>query len=262
MSVSSSQVLFDNGYHKCVSFTHLVKGEGVQANQFLIIHGDHAAVIDPGGDLTYTPLTIEILKYVKLQNLDYVIASHQDPDIIASMPRWLTHTPATVVASKLWARFLPHLTSAFMAERIRDDFSDRLIELPDRGQDIPFGDTVIKAVPAHFLHSVGNFQFYDPVSKILFSGDMGASLVDDASITVGNFEEHTKYMRGFHQRYMCSRKVTRMWANMVRDMDVEMLVPQHGMPFKGKESIGKFLDWISELDCGIDLLTQADYRAP
>ena len=97
MSVSTSQVLFDNGLHKCVSFTHLVKGDGVQANQFLIIHGDRAAVIDPGGDLTYTPLTIEILKYVKLQNLQYVIASHQDPDIIASMPRWLTHTPATVV---------------------------------------------------------------------------------------------------------------------------------------------------------------------
>lgn len=262
MSSSSSQVLFDDGHHKCISFTHLVKGEGVQANQFLIIDGKHAAIIDPGGDLTYTPLTIEVLKYVRLQELDYVIASHQDPDIIASMPRWLTHTPATIVASKLWARFLPHLTSAFMAERIRDDFSDRLIELPDQGQDIPFGQTVIKAVPAHFLHSVGNFQFYDPVSKILFSGDMGASLVDDAGEFVTDFDRHIPHMRGFHQRYMCSRKVTRLWANMVRDMDVSMIVPQHGMPFKGPEMINRFLDWISELECGIDLLTQANYKAP
>lgn len=121
---------------------------------------------------------------------------------------------------------------------------------------------MIKAVPAHFLHSVGNFQFYDPVSKILFSGDMGASLVDDAQTPVSNFDAHIPSMRGFHQRYMCSKKVTRLWADMVRGMDVEMMVPQHGQPFQGKEMIGRFLDWISELDCGIDLLTQANYRCP
>jgi len=37
---TTSQVLFDNGTHKCISFTSLVKGEGVQANQFLIIDHD------------------------------------------------------------------------------------------------------------------------------------------------------------------------------------------------------------------------------
>ncbi|HNL79419.1 MAG TPA: MBL fold metallo-hydrolase, partial [Agitococcus sp.] len=84
---SNAYILFDNGSHKCISFSTLVKGEGVQANQFLIIHDKHAAVIDPGGDLTYTPLTLELMKHIRLQSLDYVIASHQDPDIIASMPR-------------------------------------------------------------------------------------------------------------------------------------------------------------------------------
>ena len=107
-SLSAAYVLYESPTHKCISFSSLVKGEGVQSNQFLIIHKGRAAVIDPGGDLTYTPLTIELSKHVRLQDLDYVIASHQDPDIISSMPRWLMHTKATVVASKLWARFLPH----------------------------------------------------------------------------------------------------------------------------------------------------------
>ena len=106
---TTSQVLFDDGIHKCISFTSLVKGEGVQANQFLIIDNNRAAVLDPGGDLTYVPLTMELNKYTRLANLDYVMASHQDPDIITSMPRWLVYTDAKVVASKLWARFLPHL---------------------------------------------------------------------------------------------------------------------------------------------------------
>ncbi|HEX6591705.1 MAG TPA: MBL fold metallo-hydrolase [Moraxellaceae bacterium] len=261
-STSAAHVLFDNGEHKCISFSSLVKGEGVQANQFLIVHKGHAAVIDPGGDLTYTPLTIELSKHVKLQDLDYVIASHQDPDIISSMPRWLMHTRATIVASKLWARFLPHLASTFITDRLNEDFSERLMELPDKGGNIPLGDTVIKAVPAHFLHSVGNFQFYDPISKILFSGDMGASMSDDAHQPVQDFEKHIPGMRGFHQRYMCSRRVIRLWAGMVREMDVAMIVPQHGAPFAGPAMINRFLDWVSELDCGIDLLTQLDYRCP
>ena len=103
---TTSQVLYDDGTHKCISFTSLVKGEGVQANQFLIIDHERAAVLDPGGDLTYVPLTMELNKYTRLTNLDFVMASHQDPDIITSMPRWLVYTEAKVVASKLWARFL------------------------------------------------------------------------------------------------------------------------------------------------------------
>lgn len=91
---TTSQVLFDNGTHKCISFTSLVQGEGIQANQFLIIDHGRAAVLDPGGDLTYVPLTMELSRYTKLKNLDYVMASHQDPDIITSMPRWLVYTDA------------------------------------------------------------------------------------------------------------------------------------------------------------------------
>ena len=67
---TTSQVLFDNGTHKCISFTSLAKGEGVQANQFLILDNERAAVLDPGGDLTYVPLTMELNKYTRLTNLD------------------------------------------------------------------------------------------------------------------------------------------------------------------------------------------------
>ena len=259
---TTSQVLFDNGVHKCISFTSLVKGEGVQANQFLIVNNDRAAVIDPGGDLTYVPLTMELNKYTRLPNLDYVIASHQDPDIITSMPRWLVYTDAKVVASKLWARFLPHLNSAFMSDRMKGGWLERLIELPDQGDSIYLGKTRIIAVPAHFLHSVGNFQFYDPISKILFSGDMGASMVADASTPITDFVTHIPKMKGFHQRYMCTNRVIRLWVNMVRGMDIEMIVPQHGTPFVGKAQITEFLDWIENLQCGVDLMDQTVFTCP
>jgi flavorubredoxin len=69
-------------------------------------------------------------------------------------------------------------------------------------------------------------------------------------------------MKGFHERYMVSNKVCRLWATMIRGLDVEMIVPQHGRPFQGKEMVGKFLDWFEQLECGIDKLTQQYYVVP
>jgi len=254
-------VLFDNGTHQCLLFDDLVSGDGVQSNQFLITDHDQYLLLDPGGDLTYTPLSLELSRRIPLQELTYIFASHQDPDIIASLDKWLLHTRAQVICSKLWARFLPHLTANYLSISHGISTYDRIIALPDRGQSFALGRSTLKAVPAHFLHSVGNFQLYDPVAKILFSGDMGASLVDDAS-PVLDFAAHIPEMEGSHRRYMASNKACRLWARMVRGMDVEMIVPQHGRPFVGPEMIGAFLDWIEALQCGIDLMSEADYREP
>ncbi len=160
-------VLFDNGSHQCLCFDDLVSGEGVQSNQFLIVDNGQYLLLDPGGDLTYTPLSLELSKRFPLQELDYIFASHQDPDIIAALDKWLLHTRARVICSKLWARFLPHLTANYLAVSHGINTYDRVMPLPDRGQAIALGDCSLKAIPAHFLHSVGNFQLYDPVSKIL-----------------------------------------------------------------------------------------------
>lgn len=257
-----AHTLFQQEGHQCIQFSDLVTGEGIQSNQFLIINNGRAALLDPGGDLTYTPLNIELGKRVRLSQLDYIFASHQDPDIIASLPRWMMHTQCRVVTSKLWARFLPHLASQFITQQLAYQLEERIIALPDQGASIPFGNSHIVVLPAHFLHSVGNFHFYDPISKILFSGDMGASLIEEhADQPVQDFAAHIPHMLGFHQRYMASNKACRLWANMIRDMDVQMLVPQHGSPFVGRDMVNSFLDWISNLPCGIDLLNQTSYSA-
>lgn len=254
-------VLFDNGSHQCLMFDDLVTGDGIQSNQFLITDNDQSLLLDPGGDLTYTPLSLELSRRINMKDLTYIFASHQDPDIIAALDKWLLHTKAKVITSELWARFLPHLTAGYLTASHGISTSERVIALPDEGSVFSLGNSKLKAIPAHFLHSVGNFQLYDPLSKILFSGDMGASLLDDAQ-PVSNFAEHIPSMEGFHRRYMVSKKVTQLWANMVRHMDVEMIVPQHGRPFQGKEMINAFLAWVESFDCGIDLLQQQHYREP
>jgi len=79
-------------------------------------------------------------------------------------------TNCKAIAPGIWVRFLPHDCGVGKTEV-------RVIGIPNKGMNTMLGNTTIKSIPAHFLHSDGNFQFYDITRKVLFSGDLGASLV-------------------------------------------------------------------------------------
>lgn len=249
-------VLYDDGNHKCIAFTDLVEGEGVQANQFAIIDAGEGVLLDPGGNLTYKNLLAEMAGYFLPSHTRYVFASHQDPDIVASINGWLLITDANVLIAQEWERFLPHFCSKGMTK-------GRLVPIPPKGMDVTLGGCELQIVPAHFLHTVGNFQIYDPISKILFSGDVGASLVsgEEAAGYVVDFDAHLIQgsVAGFHKRYMSAQKACQYWVRMVRQLDIECIVPQHGARYQGKEMVNKFLDWFEYLECGVDLITQEDF---
>jgi len=252
--------LYNDDNHKCFSYENIVGGHGVQSNQFLIVHDGHAALIDPGGDLTYPNLYEHLSHEIMVKDLDFVIASHQDPDIVSSLSHWIAGTECKIVVPAVWERFIPHLCRS---AKVRE-MEKRLVAIPDEGMALHIGDSPLVAIPAHYLHSEGNFQFFDPVSNILFSGDLGASFVDrdELSEPVTEFAQHIPVMEGFHRRFMGSNKILRLWVNMVRELDPDWIVPQHGRSFKGKQIIGEFLDWLEGLQCGIDLMTQDSYRLP
>ncbi|SCC92212.1 putative Beta-lactamase [Thiomonas sp. X19] len=250
--------LYKDPQHACVMFTDLVpeEAEAVQANQFLIVDHGGGVILDPGGNMTYNELSLSIRKHIAPQGLDYILASHADPDIIASLDRWMTSSQAKLVISKLWARFAPHFCKFGKTD-------DRIVAVPDEGGRLRFGQTELWLLPAHVMHSEGNFQFYDPVSRILFSGDLGVSLVsgERASHFLTNLNPMPPGMEAFHKRYMVSNKILKLWVRMVRELDIAMIAPQHGAPLEGA-AIGQLLDWLDNLDCGIDLMGAAQYQVP
>ena len=250
----SNTILYDQGGHKNILLADVDQGGlAVQANQHVIVHDDEGMILDPGGHKVYNKVLMETLSILGGGKLRYLFLSHQDPDIVAAINGWLMTTDAEAYVSKLWLRFVPH----FGLDRL---VSDRLKPIPDRGMKLSLGGQEMLIIPAHFLHSTGNFQLYDPVSKILYTGDVGASLGNDYTF-VSDFDAHLKYMEGFHRRYMSSSKALRTWVNMARELDIEILAPQHGAQFRGKEMVGKFFDWCDGLQCGIDAFEDI-YKVP
>jgi len=238
--------LFESGGHKNVLFGDLTTGSMVQANQHIIIVGDEAIILDPGGHKVHSALFAEMASVLPMKNLKHIFFSHQDPDIIAAANAWLMMTDAQAYLSALWMRFIPHFG-------VDELVMNRIDPVPDEGMNLVVGGVELKVIPAHFLHSAGNFQVYDPVSKILYSGDLGASLGHDYD-HVEDFDDHIQYMEGFHKRYMPSNAALKLWANMVRGLDIEMIAPQHGAMFGNRAVVERFIDWIDGLECGTDLM--------
>lgn len=240
-----STVLFDNGEHRNILLEDYGHGLAVQANQHLIVHNGRGMILDPGGHKVYNRVLSETTALLKGGKLQYLFLSHQDPDIVAATNGWLMTTDAEAWCSALWTRFVPH----FGLDRLVES---RLKAIPDAGMFIDLGGVDLMVLPAHYLHSCGNFHVYDPISKVLYSGDLGASLGQDY-IQVADFDAHLRYMEGFHKRYMASGRALKAWVRMVRQLDVEIIAPQHGALFKGKEMVDRFLTWCEHLECGIDL---------
>ncbi len=244
--------------HAVIAFHDLVPRAGaIAANQYLVIHRHEAALIDPGGDLLFAVLLNQVLQLIRSDQLRYVLATHQDPDVAGGIARWFMSAPVTVVASHLWGRFLQHSVPGYQV----DSGEVRYQLLPDEGGRIRFADGyAIEAVPAHFLHSPGNFHFYDPISRILFCGDIGASNSAQAFGPVADFDAHVPTMRAFHQRYMASRIAGQVWAERVRRKDIRMLASQHGPYFEGAD-VSRLIEWVARERCGVDLLQPADVAA-
>lgn len=243
----TTTMLYDEGGHKNVLLDEgEVGGIAVQANQHVIIHNGEGMILDPGGHKVYNKVLSATFSVLAGGKLKYLVLSHQDPDIVAAVNGWLMTTDAEAYASNLWLRFIPH----FGLDRL---VSERLHGVPDGGMTLNLGGVDIQLLPGHFLHSTGNFQVYDPISKILYTGDLGASLGNDYQF-VTDFDDHLQYIEGFHKRYMASGKAMSLWANMARKLDIETIAPQHGSAYRGKELVNKFIDWADGFKCGIDYM--------
>ncbi|WP_373468189.1 MBL fold metallo-hydrolase [Acidianus infernus] len=222
--------------------------KGIITNQYLLTVKDKGILMDPGGPLVFERVYNVMQKFIKPEDVEYIFLSHEDPDIVSGITLWLNYCPnAKILISDLWDRFLPHV-----------GVDIKMNVIPIQGMQINLNGDNLKIIPAHFLHSVGNFHLYDPITKVYFSGDLGAAVFPKGSwyIIVDNFDEHKKYMENFHKKYMANKKAIELWLKQIQGLDIRIIAPQHGAVIEG-DNVRKFIEWIKSLDkIGIDLLEE------
>ena len=236
-------VLYEDGDHRWIMFGRDPnKPKGIiDTNQYLIQSGDEAILLDPGGIELFAPMLSAVLKYVPAEKITKMFASHQDPDIISSLGLWDQALPnAELYSPWLWEGFIRHFGMENTTYKA----------IPDEGMTIQLGRIQLQFIPAHYLHSSGNFHVWDAKAGILMSGDVGAALEDtDAPLWVDNMDRHAPKMKKFHQRGMPSNEAKTDWVRRVSQLNIQVMAPQHGRLFKPPH-VQEFLNWFDQLPVG------------
>lgn len=215
----------------------------IDTNEYIVSAGAAAIITDPGGQEVFPAVFSALSAEFDPRRITHIFSSHQDPDVISSLALWLAFNPKIrCYASWLWGSFIPHFGG--------DETT--IISLPDEATTIEVGPVALTTVPAHYLHSSGNLQLYDPAAKILFTGDLGAALLppDEHGLFVKSFDQHIRHAEGFHRRWMGSEQAKLDWCERVSRMDIDMLCPQHGAIYQGAD-VGRFINWLGDLKVGM-----------
>lgn len=219
----------------------------IQTNQYLIIDKGRGMLLDPGGIHLFARVVAVASRFISLDKIDTIFFSHQDPDVSSGIALWLGVTSAKIFISSLWLRFLPHFGIVDQS---------RMIGIEEYGNTYKLGSgAVLRFLPAHFLHSTGNFSAFDERSRILFSGDIGTAVFPTGKeqLFIDDFAAALPYIEPFHTRYMASNRVTSLWVRQIRELKPSMIAAQHGGVYRN-ESVQAFLDWLGKLSCGIDII--------
>lgn len=243
--MKTTATIYQDGNHKWVAIVRDPQKPNylIDTNEYLVTNGSQGILLDPGGAEVFPAVFSALSSEFDPSALNSIFASHQDPDICSSLALWLEFNPKLRChVSTLWTSFIPHFGGN----------AETFITIPDEGADIALEGLILRAVPAHYLHSSGNFHLYDKAAKILFTGDVGAALLPpgDDGLFVENFDKHIRHAEGFHRRWMGSNEAKRRWCERASQMDIDMLCPQHGSIYRG-EDVQRFINWFDTLQVGI-----------
>ncbi|MET0386411.1 MAG: MBL fold metallo-hydrolase [Polyangiales bacterium] len=214
----------------------------IDTNEYVIESAGTAIITDPGGQEIFPAVFTALSSGFDPRTITHIFSSHQDPDVISSLALWLAFNPQIrCYASWLWSSFIPHFGGD----------PHTIIPVPDEGMMIKVGGIDLEVLPAHYLHSSGNFHLYDAKARILFSGDVGAALLPESApgLYVQDFDAHIRHAEGFHRRWMGSNEAKRDWCDRVSKLKIDMLCPQHGAIYRGPD-VERFIHWFAELKVG------------
>lgn len=236
-------LLFERNEHR-VYWLGLYEDTIFRCNIYLIVDGEEAVLVDPGGIGFYDVVRQRVEQVVPVTQLRSVIISHQDPDIAASLAEWLVHYPELFVISS------PRTMILFPYYGVKDLNAHDIEEKPEylftSGNQLQF-------YPAPFLHSPMSFVTFDPCSGFMFTSDIFACIDAEWQLVVRDFNVHIDKMDLFHVEYMASNCAARGFVESIEHLPVKALLPQHGSIIS-QQHVPSALDYLRNLQCGLDVI--------
>lgn len=193
---------------------------GTTYNAYLI-KGERTALVETVKEAFFEEYLENIRSLTDLEQVDYIILNHTEPDHTGALARLLPLVPqATVVGSRSAIQFAKAITNQdFRAQVVGD------------GDTLSLGQFTLRFVSAPFLHWPDSMFTYVVEQKVLFSCDAfgchycpprGKLFDDEVDDFLPALEVYYQAIMGPFKGYVLQA------VEKIKDMDVQVIAPSHG----------------------------------
>jgi flavorubredoxin len=179
------------------------------------------------------------LKDLGVEKLDYIISNHAEQDHSGSLPHLLKEFPNAQILSGEKAKTM--LLDLLELE------SDQIRVVED-GETIDLGGKTLEFIATPWVHWPETISTYLQEEKILFSCDFFGSHLATSDLFVK--DEHKVYeaaKRYYAEIMMPFRMIIKKNLIKLRDYEIEMIAPSHGLIYDNPEMIlNAYQDWVSD----------------
>jgi len=239
-------------------------------NPYLIVEDDQAVLIDAGSRGDFAVVMMKILQAgIDPGQIVALIYQHYDPDLCGSMPNFIDmcDNPNLRVFSEKSSKM-------FLSYYIHKDRYPLLSSINAHDFRFTFNNRSLRFIPTPYAHSEGSFVTYDEKTRTLFTSDLFGSFstqwdlliqLEEACVTCNDYENcpaHKTYcpfpdMIRFHRSVMPCEKALRNAVRRIKELDMDIIAPQHGSVLNQKRDIRLVADALESLKgVGIDGLVQ------
>ena len=210
---------------------------GTSYNSYLVKGSEKTAIIDT----MYPPKTTEYLKRFaenQIGKVDYIIANHGEQDHSGSIPALLEKFPNAIV-----------LTNPKCAENIKNMLhvpAEKIREIAD-GEEVSLGDKTLKFIFAPGVHWPDTMFTYIKEDNVICTCDfLGAHYTFSDVFAVESKELEKSAKRYYAEIMMPFRTMCQKYTKMIKEMNVDMILPSHGPVYKNPSFIlDLYADWTS-----------------
>ena len=230
-----------------VIFDELIPLEhGTSYNSYLVVGSEKTAIIDT----MYPPKSDEYLKNLDengITKVDYLIANHGEQDHSGTLPKLIEKYPdAKVVTNPTCKTNLMEML--FIPE-------DRIMTIKNE-EELSLGDKTLKFIFAPNVHWPDTMFTLIKEDNLLCTCDfLGAHYTFDDVFAVPYEELEKSAKRYYAEIMMPFRVMCKKYTKMIKDMNVDMILPSHGPVHKNPDYIlDLYTDWTSDLGKNLVLL--------
>ncbi|HNX92444.1 MAG TPA: FAD-dependent oxidoreductase [Syntrophomonas sp.] len=193
---------------------------GTSYNAYLVKGAEKTCLIETVKDRYFDEYIANLQQVVKLEDIDYLIMNHTEPDHSGSVKQLADKIPGlTVMGSATALKFLKEITNSKLNSR----------EL-NHGDELDLGGKTLQFISAPFLHWPDSMYTFIKEDKILFSCDsFGCHYSDPRMFNDVIEKDFTDAYKYYFDMIMGPFKPYILEAlEKIKDLDIEIICPGHG----------------------------------